>query len=137
MIEKNLDLSGKVAVVTGASRGLGKAIALAMARQGVSVAICGRKQEGLDQAKEEFSEMGLEIMAQAANVGKADQVDALFHQPPGAKNLDNRHRKAQRAGAGDDKHSNAGQQGFLPVLSGYQPPAQERGQPKAVHHRRI
>jgi NAD(P)-dependent dehydrogenase (short-subunit alcohol dehydrogenase family) len=78
MSEKNLDLSGKVAVVTGGSRGLGKAIALAMAKQGASVAICGRKQEGLDQAKKEFGEMGLQVMAQVANVGKSDQVDALF-----------------------------------------------------------
>ena len=78
MSEKNLDLSGKVAVATGGSRGLGKAIALAMAKEGASVAICGRKQEGLDQAKKEFGEMGLEIMAQVANVGKSDQVNALF-----------------------------------------------------------
>jgi NAD(P)-dependent dehydrogenase (short-subunit alcohol dehydrogenase family) len=78
MSEKNLDLSGKVAVVTGGSRGLGKAIALAMAKKGASVVICGRKQEGLDQAKKEFGEMGLEMMAQAAHVGKSDQVGALF-----------------------------------------------------------
>jgi NAD(P)-dependent dehydrogenase (short-subunit alcohol dehydrogenase family) len=78
MSEKNLDLSGKVAVVTGGSRGLGKAIALAMAKKGASVVICGRKQGGLDQAKKEFGEMGLEMMAQAAHVGKSDQVGALF-----------------------------------------------------------
>lgn len=78
MSEKNLDLSGKVAVVTGGTRGLGKAIASAMAKEGASVVICGRKQEGLDQAKKEFGEMGLQVMAQVANVGKSDQVNALF-----------------------------------------------------------
>ena len=78
MNEMTLDLSGKVVLVTGGSRGLGKAIALAMAKKGAMVAICGRKQEGLDQAKKEFGEMGLEIMAQVANVGKLDQVNALF-----------------------------------------------------------
>jgi len=78
MNEMNLDLSGKVALVTGGSRGLGKAIALAMAKKGASVAICGRKQENLDQATKEFGGMGLEVMTCAANVGKADQVGALF-----------------------------------------------------------
>ena len=47
------------------------------------VVICGRKQEGLDQARKEFGEMGLEIMAQVANVGKSDQVGALFQAVEG------------------------------------------------------
>ena len=78
MKEMNLDLSGKVALVTGGSRGLGKAIALAMAKKGANVAICGRKQENLDQATKEFGGIGLEVMARVANVGKSDQVGALF-----------------------------------------------------------
>jgi NAD(P)-dependent dehydrogenase (short-subunit alcohol dehydrogenase family) len=78
MSEMDLDLSGKVALVTGGSRGLGKAIALAMAKKGASVAICGRKQENLDQATKEFGGLGLEVMARVANVGKSDQVGALF-----------------------------------------------------------
>jgi NAD(P)-dependent dehydrogenase (short-subunit alcohol dehydrogenase family) len=78
MSEMDLDLSGKVALVTGGSRGLGKAIALAMAKKGASVAICGRKRENLDQATKEFGELGLEVMASVANVGKSDQVGALF-----------------------------------------------------------
>ncbi|MBW2169318.1 MAG: SDR family NAD(P)-dependent oxidoreductase [Deltaproteobacteria bacterium] len=48
MSEMGLDLSGKVALVTGGSRGLGMAIATAMAGKGADVAICGRKQENLD-----------------------------------------------------------------------------------------
>ena len=78
MGEMSLDLSGKVALVTGGSRGLGKAIAIAMARKGADVVICGRKQENLDGAVEDFSQAGLDVMTQVANVGKSDQVAGLF-----------------------------------------------------------
>lgn len=78
MTEMNLDLSGKVALITGGSRGLGMAIAAAMASKGADVAICGRKQENLDQAVRELSKAGLEVMAEPANVGKSDQVASLF-----------------------------------------------------------
>ena len=78
MGEMSLDLSGKVALVTGGSRGLGKAIAIAMARKGADVVICGRKQENLDGAVEDFSQAGLDVMTQVANVGKSDQVTGLF-----------------------------------------------------------
>ena len=78
MSEMSLDLSGKVALVTGGSRGLGKAMAIAMARKGADVVICGRKQENLDGAVEDFSQAGLDVMTQVANVGKSDQVTGLF-----------------------------------------------------------
>ncbi len=78
MDEMTLDLSGKVALVTGGSRGLGKAIAIAMAIKGADVVICGRKQENLDGAVEEFSQAGLDVMTRVANVGKSDQVTGLF-----------------------------------------------------------
>jgi len=78
MPEKSIDLSGKVALVTGGSRGLGKDIALALAEKGAEVAICGRKKENLDQAAEEFRKAHLELMTHDANIGKSDQVKALF-----------------------------------------------------------
>jgi len=78
MDKMSLDLSGKVALVTGGSRGLGKAIAIAMARNGADVVICGRKQENLDGAVEDFSQAGLDVMTRVANVGKSDQVTGLF-----------------------------------------------------------
>jgi 2-deoxy-D-gluconate 3-dehydrogenase len=74
----DVDLSGKVALVTGGSRGLGKAIALAMAERGASIVICGRKQENLDKALAEFKAKGAEVLAQPANMGKTDQAAFLF-----------------------------------------------------------
>jgi NAD(P)-dependent dehydrogenase (short-subunit alcohol dehydrogenase family) len=78
MAEKDIDLSGKVALVTGGSRGLGKDIALAMAERGAEVVICGRKKENLNQAQEEFKKRGLEVMARDANVSRYDEVGALI-----------------------------------------------------------
>jgi len=78
MTEMSLDLTGSVALVTGGSRGLGKTIALEMAKKGAKVVICGRKQDNLDQASEDFREIGLDLMAETANVGRSDQVAALF-----------------------------------------------------------
>jgi NAD(P)-dependent dehydrogenase (short-subunit alcohol dehydrogenase family) len=74
----NIDLSGKIALVTGGSRGLGKAIALAMAEKYANVIICGRKQENLNKAQDEFKKRGLDVMAEVAHVGKSDQLTALF-----------------------------------------------------------
>ena len=67
MAEKDIDLSGKVALVTGGSRGLGRDIALAMAEKGVKVTICSRKEENLDKAVEEFHTRGLDVMAKVAS----------------------------------------------------------------------
>jgi len=78
MAEKDIDLSGKVALVTGGSRGLGREIALAMASRGARVAICGRKRENLDQAQEEFTKRGLEVMVRVANVSRSDEVKAMI-----------------------------------------------------------
>src|SRR5215831_8417183 len=67
-------LDGKVAIVTGASRGIGKAIAEVFVREGAKVVICGRKQETLDPVADEI---GKNIKAVACHVGKADQIQAL------------------------------------------------------------
>jgi NAD(P)-dependent dehydrogenase (short-subunit alcohol dehydrogenase family) len=51
----DLQLNGKTALVTGASEGIGKAIALALAREGVDVAICARRKESLEAAASEIA----------------------------------------------------------------------------------
>jgi NAD(P)-dependent dehydrogenase (short-subunit alcohol dehydrogenase family) len=78
MAKMSLDLSGKVALVTGGSRGMGRAIAGAFLAQGADVIICGRKQENLDRALQEFHDAGYKALGHAVNVGKPDQVAGLF-----------------------------------------------------------
>ena len=72
------DFSGKVALITGGSRGLGLALAGALAELGAGIAICGRKQENLDRAVQELGGRGGEVFARPAHMGRAADVDALF-----------------------------------------------------------
>jgi dehydrogenase/reductase SDR family protein 4 len=67
-------LNGKVAIVTGASRGIGRAIAEVFAREGARVVICGRKQETLNQVA---GEIGPSVKPIACHVGRADQIENL------------------------------------------------------------
>jgi NAD(P)-dependent dehydrogenase (short-subunit alcohol dehydrogenase family) len=70
-------LKGKVAVVTGASRGIGKAIAELFARTGATVVICGRRQDTLDAVAQEFSRLPGKTVPIACHIGRAEQVERL------------------------------------------------------------
>ena len=70
-------LSGKVVLITGASRGLGLAMAEECARQGCRLAICGRDQQSLARAQEELRRAGAEVLALRCDVGKRSEVEAM------------------------------------------------------------
>ena len=76
----DFDLKGKIAIITGASKGIGRAIALAYARAGAHVAVCSRKEEMVAKVAEEIRQMGAESLAVQAHVGYQDQVDNFVNQ---------------------------------------------------------
>ncbi|PSF37337.1 beta-ketoacyl-ACP reductase [Aphanothece hegewaldii CCALA 016] len=73
------NLNGQVALVTGASRGIGKAIALSLASQGAKVIVnYARSSSAADQVVQEITEAGGEAIALQADVSKSDEVDSLI-----------------------------------------------------------
>jgi NAD(P)-dependent dehydrogenase (short-subunit alcohol dehydrogenase family) len=72
------DLSGRVAVVTGASRGIGESIAAALAQQGAHVVVSSRKQEACDSVAKSISEAGGEATAVACHIGDLEALQSLF-----------------------------------------------------------
>ena len=72
-----LGLKGRVALVTGASQGIGKACALTLAEEGCNVAICARGKEALDKVAQEIKTKGVEVCAIQADVSKPADVKNL------------------------------------------------------------
>lgn len=74
-IKKNKELSGRVAFITGGSRGIGLDIALSMAREGASIAICGRSRKHLDEALILLKETGVKCVGYVADSSDLKQVE--------------------------------------------------------------
>src|SRR5712692_11092363 len=73
-------LAGKVALITGASRGIGFAIARRLGRMGARVAICGRDQAKLDQSASSLRGEGIETLSAPADIARADQISSLVRK---------------------------------------------------------
>ena len=76
-VKSLLDLGGRVAIVTGGSRGLGLQIAEALGEMGAKVAITARKKDELDEALAHLKKMGIEARSYVCDVGKREQVAPL------------------------------------------------------------
>lgn len=73
-------LKGRVALVTGGGRGIGKAISLALADHGVSVALCGRTQETLEETADEIRGKGVQAWPLVADVGHLENIRRFVAQ---------------------------------------------------------
>jgi dehydrogenase/reductase SDR family protein 4 len=77
---RTIDLSGKVALVTGGGRGIGKAIAARLAAAGAHVVIASRKKENLEVAAAELSDVAGKVVPIVCHLGKLDQIEALVKE---------------------------------------------------------
>lgn len=79
-ISDKFRLDHKVAIITGASKGIGKAIARALGQQGAKIVIASRKQEAVDETAKEFLSEGIEAIGIAAHLGDVLQIKNLADQ---------------------------------------------------------
>ena len=76
----DLGLGGRNVIVTGASRGIGRAIALGFAREGANVAICARGEEGLRKAEAELRALGVKVFGAPCDVADAAALNGFLDQ---------------------------------------------------------
>src|ERR1700688_2893603 len=74
------DLTGRIAVVTGSSRGIGRAIAIALAQAGAKVVVSSRKATACESVVSAIEESGGTAISIPCNVGHKDQLAALVQQ---------------------------------------------------------
>ena len=78
MGDKLFDLSGRVALVTGSTQGLGEATALVLAEHGAHVIISSRKQEACDDVAKSFRDRGLSAEGFACDIGKEAAIETIY-----------------------------------------------------------
>ena len=73
----DLDLKGKVALITGSSKGIGRSIALGLGEEGCHVSLCARGEEALQATEKEVQALGVETVATAADLTNADGINEV------------------------------------------------------------
>lgn len=76
-VKKLFDLTGKVAIITGGSRGLGLQMAEALGEMGAKLAITARKADELAEAKAHLEKLGIEVLTVTNDLSKFDQIPGL------------------------------------------------------------
>ncbi|HOO46102.1 MAG TPA: SDR family oxidoreductase [Deltaproteobacteria bacterium] len=76
----NFSLNDKIALITGASRGIGEAVAMTLAENGAHVILVSRKIEALEGVAEKIRERGGQATPIACHMGKLDEIENLFNQ---------------------------------------------------------
>ena len=79
-VATRFDLDGRVAIVTGASKGIGESIARALAEAGARVVVSSRRQEAIDAVAHGIASAGGTALALAANVGRPDEARTLVER---------------------------------------------------------
>lgn len=79
-IKEMFDLTGKTAIVTGGSRGIGKEMAEGLAEAGANLMLCARRAEWLHDAVNEFAGKGFNVTGKTCNVANAEEVQAVVDE---------------------------------------------------------
>jgi 3-oxoacyl-[acyl-carrier protein] reductase len=100
----HISLKGKCAVVTGGSKGIGRSIALALAKSGASISICARGAGALEKTTAEISELGVKVHSGTCDLGDRDAI-ANYMAAAGAAlgGIDILVNNASGFGLGDDE----------------------------------
>lgn len=109
MTTERFSLDGKVAIVTGASRGIGRAIALGFAEAGADVAVAARSEDDLETLAKEIDALGRRALAIRTDVRKREDIEALVD------------RTVAELGGIDVLVNNAGGSNFTSPLVGLRP----------------
>ena len=76
----DFSLEGKVAIVTGGSKGIGRAIALAFAEHGADLVLAARRPEALEKAKQDVAATGRRVLTVRADMSKSEDCDKLYQK---------------------------------------------------------
>ncbi|MFY9175426.1 MAG: glucose 1-dehydrogenase [Peptococcia bacterium] len=76
-IKKMFDLTGKVAIVTGATKGLGRGMAEALAQSGANIVVVSRTPKDCENVAKELAELGVQTLAQPCDVTKKESIEEL------------------------------------------------------------